>query len=356
MIKYLLLIPAFFIFAACGNAKVQESVQKKDVVKEVRVVKPEKKMLSVSVREGVTLSPEESGAVTSDISSTVKKWLVEEHQYVQKDQPVAQLDATDFELMLEQNKGQLAALEAQYAAVEKDVSRLKALLDAQSIPKQQYDSVEAQRLALQRQIESAKKGIGLIERKVEQATVRAPFTGVITKKKVSVGYRIIIAMSDSGDIAYIEKTDRLKASINISEAFFSEIDKGTEIEFYIPSINKTVLSKVYSKGRSISTMKKFSVIVYIENSKNEIPAGSFAFATIKSKPKEKIIVPPMSVKNLEDNVGEIFEVVSGKVTGRKVYIGFPYEEGIEIIGDVPALIVKDASGVIAGETVKVSEK
>lgn len=341
---------------SCNQSVAQAATstgKENSITKEVRLIVPQKRTADISIKEGVTLAPEERGSVTSDLSATLKTWLVEEHQYVKKDQPIAQLDATDYELMLEQAKGQLAALEVQFLSVEKDVLRLKSLLDSQSIPKQQYDNAEARMLAMQRQIDSAKKGVDLTARRVEKSLVRAPFSGIITEKKVAAGYHIVIAMPGSGDIAYIEKTDRLKVVINFSESFFSEVEKGTKVDFFIPSINKTVSSKIYSKSDSINSTKKFAAICYIDNAKHDIPAGTFAYASITSKNKTRIIVPSMSLKRMTNNGGEVYSVdQKGLVVAHKVFVGFPYEDGIEITGSIPEAIIADAASVFPGEQVQ----
>lgn len=352
----LLLIVFGGLLFSCRESTAQSiavPLNKNNISKEVKLLVPQKEELAPVIKEGVTLSAEESGAVTSDLSATIQEWLVEEHQYVKKGQPIARLDGTDYELMLEQNKGQLAALEAQYLSVEQDVARLKSLLDTQAIPQQKYDGAEAQRLALQRQIEAARKGIELVSRKVEKATVRAPFNGVITRKLVPNGYHVIIAMPNSGDIAQIEKTDRLKAVINLSEPLFREVEKGMPVEFFIPSLNRTVSAKVHSKNDSINALKKFAVVCYIDNAKHSLPAGVFAYASITPKSRTRTIVPSMSIKRLEQNAGEVYSVNSqGIVTAHKVYVGSPYETGTEIVGSIPEAIIADAGSVVSGEQVQ----
>ncbi len=353
---FLLLFTAGALTLSCSESTAQnlsvEPVQK-NIAKEVLLIVPQKQNLSTTIKEGVTLAPEESGAVTSDVSATIQAWLVEEHQYVQKGQAVARLDDTDYQLMLEQGKGQLAALEAQYYSVEQDVARFKMLLDTQALPKQKYDNAEAGRLALQRQIDAAKKGIELAQRRVEKTIVRAPYAGIITRRTAPTGYHIVIAMPGSGDIAQIEKTDRLKAVINLSEPFFGEVEKGMSVEFFIPSLNKTVSAKIHSKNDSINTMKKFAVVCYINNANHLLPAGIFAYASISPKSRTRTIVPAMSIKRLEQNAGEVYSVdAQGMIAAHKVYVGSPYETGIEIAGDIPEAIIADAGSVVAGEQVQ----
>jgi len=355
----LLIILSLTIFSvSCKEEKIEkkstEKTVKKDIFKEVRLVKPFKLSRSITIKEGVTLQAEEKGAVTAEVGGALLKWHVKEHQSVKKGQPVATLDATDMRLRLAEAKGGRAALEAQLAGVKKSYDRIKSLKELQSVPEQDFDTLEAQYNALTSQLEAADSGIKLLKRMINKSTVRAPFSGVITKKKLPLGYKVLIMMPDSGDLAFIEKNDRLKISMNISELFFNEIGAATEIDFFIPTLNKTVKSKIDSKGSTINEMKKFNILSYIDNSKKELPSGIFAEATIKTAEKERVVVPAMAVKIKSGREAEVYSVKDGKVTANKVYTGFAFEEGIEITGDIPEFVIKDVSSVTVGEKVKVT--
>ncbi len=346
---------ALFFAASCSSMSAQEEKKAepmKEIVKEVKLVKPLKNSSSMVLREGVTLSPYEKGSVAAEVNGRLVKWYVEENQYVKKGAPVALLDSTDMKLQLEQAKANLGALKAQFAAAEKDYLRLKELFEKESVTRQQLDSAQGGYDALKSQIEATENGIALLKRMVNKATVRAPFSGVITKKKLPLGFFVIAGNPATSELAGIEKTDRLKVSMNISEKYYGEIEKGTDVEFFVPSLNKKVAAKVHSKGKSVNNMKQFNVIVEVDNGKHEIPAGLFAFATIKTSPRSRVIVPPMAVKNLGNSLGEVYTVNGGKVIAKQVYLGFPFENGMEIKGDVPEFVVKDVSSVRVGEMVE----
>jgi|GEM_PF-1148511 len=336
------------------NASTESVVAntKVELMKEVQVIKPEIKSLSVTIEEGVTLAPEEIGSVTAEITAVLKKWNVEENQKVKKGEVIADLDPIDYQINLEQAKANYAGVKAQFASVEKDYYRMKSLVESGNVPQQQFDAIEGQYKAMQAQLQAMENGLKLIKRKVNKSRIRAPFDGVISKKLVPLGNFIMISMPGSGDVAQIEKIDRLKASINISEMFFNEIDNAEEISFFVPSLNQKVEGKISSKGKSINALKQFSVISYIDNKDNSIPAGVYAMAVVKTKPKERTIVPATAVKNLGNRLGEVYSVVDDKIVAHQIVIGFPFETGMEISGDIPQTIIKDLSNVRVGEKVK----
>ncbi len=351
---------SFLAAAGCssGNAGEQESAAvqpRREVTKDVRLVEPLRKRTAVIIRESVTLAPEEKGAVAAEVGGTVLKFHVEENQRVKKGQIVATLDATDYILGLEQARAGVAALEAQYAGLGNDYQRIKGLYEKGATSKQQLDGIETQYNALEKQIEANRKAVAMMEKNVAKTQVRAPFDGVITRKKLAIGAKTVTMMPDSADVAFIEKVDRLKVNMQISELYFGEIAPGDPVSFSIPALGRSVEAKIHSKGSTLNDMKKFSVIVYIENKDLSIPSGISAIATIKTKEKERIIVPPTAVRTTGERNGSLYTIDNGVVMARTVITGFPFEEGLEVSGDIPAQVVGDASLVKPGEVVSAKQ-
>lgn len=354
---FIALTAILLCFVVSCSAVDAEEVKASDVpkatpVKNVQVVKPVAKNLSVTVDVGVTLAPEEIGNVSAEITAVLNSWNVEENQKVKKGDIIAKLDPIDYQINLEQAKANYEGVKAQFASVEKDYYRMKSLVESGNIPQQQFDSIEGQYKAMKNQLTAMENGLRLIQRKVAKSNVRAPYDGIVSRKLVPLGKFIMITIPGSGDIATIEKVDRLKASLNISEMFFNEIDSGAKIDFFIPSLNQKVTSTIESKGKSINALKQFNIISYLDNKNNKIPAGVYAMANIRTEEKKRIIVPATAVNNLGNRIGEVYSIKDGIVKANKVVVGFPFDEGVEVSGDVPKMVIKDISSVRVGEKVK----
>ncbi len=340
-------------FPKQGEATATETQTnvKANVQKQVLTVAPTQEKRALAVEEGTTLSPEESATVSAEITAILKKWHVKENQRVKAGDPLATLEAIDYQISLANAEAGLTGLQAQYSAVEKNYERMKSLLESGSIPQSQFDGAEAEYKALKNQIKATEAALRLQRRRLAHTTVRAPFDGVVTKKIAPLGKYIMSSMPGGGDICTMEKIDRLKATINLSESLFEEIDENSQLELYIPVLNRTVKSSIDSKGKSINAMKQFSVIAYLDNLDNTVPAGVYAVARLRSEERERILVPPTAVKTTGNRMGEVYAIENGKVVTRVVAIGHPFEDGLEVKGEVPQRVIKDVSNVEPGETV-----
>lgn len=352
LIVVLSIIASFFATSCSeGNAK-ETSVLKNELTKNVQVIHPEKKIIPIVIETGITLKAEEYSEISSEVSAILIKWYVNKNDFIKKGAPIAKLDPVNYEIQRNQAEGNLKALESQYSSVSKDYERVKRLVEKNAIPKQQLDSLEAQFEALQNQINVAKENVELAKRMVKKTILRAPYTGIIVDRKASVGEFIA---AGAKELITMAKNDVLEAEINISEMFYGKIDKESDITFYIPTLNKEISGKIKSISSNIDSMKQFNIIADVDNSKNEIPSGIYAIAHVSSKANERIILPSSAIKETGKNQGEIYTVDNNGIV-KKVNIttSIIFEDGVEVKGTLPEIIIKDAASVILGEKVETS--
>jgi RND family efflux transporter MFP subunit len=316
----------------------------------VEVVKPVRKKLPIKIEAASTLNAKDSSMLASEVNGIVVKWYVKENQKIKKGAPILKIDSTNYELQMNQAVAGLRALQSQYSSLEKDYERIKRLVEKEALPQQKLDEFEGQFDALKSQIIASKEGVAIMKRMVAKTIVRAPYSGIITERKVKRG-EFVAAGAKS--VASIIKSDILEAKISISEMFYSKIDKKSNIKFEIPSLNKSITGEITSKSKDIDNMKQFRLTVDVDNSKFEIPAGIYAVAEITSDVKERIILPNSSLKQLGNNKVEVFTVdKSGTVKSIRLISGTIFEDGIEVTGNIPEFVIRDISNVIPGEKVK----
>jgi membrane fusion protein (multidrug efflux system) len=352
--KNYLLIPVFALLcfaSSCSESVAKENpTEKSDLIKRVEVIRPLKKKMPIRINVGTTLKADEESKITAEVSAPLIRWYVEENDRIKKRDPIAKLDSVNYEIQKNQADANLKSLESQYATVLKDYERLQRLVEKEAVPKQQLDALEGQVEAFRNQIIVVKESVELANRMVEKTTVRAPFSGVVTVKKVSVGEFVA---AGAREMVTLVKTDILKAQINVSEMFFSKINEKSEITFHIPSINRNIKGKIKSISKNIDNMKQFNIIVNVNNEKNEIPAGIYAVAEIVSIDEDRILLPSSAIKEIGGNKGEIYTVDSeGIVRKIEITTAIVFEEGVEIGGNIPEFVIKDISDTVAGEKVK----
>ncbi|HPS30858.1 MAG TPA: efflux RND transporter periplasmic adaptor subunit [bacterium] len=340
-------------FSSCSEGIAKDNqIEKEKLAKKVEVIRPLKKKMPVRIEAGTTLKADEESKISAEVSAPLIKWFVEENSFVKKGDPIAKLDPVNYEIQKNQAVANLKALESKYDNVLKNYERLKRLVEKESYPKQQLDQIESQVESFKSQIVVVAEGVELANRMVEKTTVKAPFSGIVTGKKIAVGEFV---PAGGKELITLVKTDVLEAQINISEMFYGKVGKDSTVIFYVSAIDKKIKGVVKSVAKNIDNMKQFNVIVGIENKNNNIPAGIYAVAEIISKDEERIILPVSSIKETGKNKGEVYTVdKDGSVQKVSITTSIVFEEGVEVTGEVPEFVIKNISSAVVGEKVEYS--
>jgi multidrug resistance efflux pump len=120
--------------------------------------------------------------------------------------------------------------------------------------------------------------------------VRAPYTGVVTKKHVSEG-DMATSMPPTSLIT-IEETEILDLRVQVPSSYLERVKVGDEVTVHFPSGAKDLRAKI---GRLVPTIsagtRTFPVILEIDNSRGQYRAGLFAEVklddTRQSKPEAR---------------------------------------------------------------------
>ena len=111
--------------------------------------------------------------VSADLPGTIDRIHFESGQWVKEGEILVELDTR-------QERAQLASLEAQRDLAKVNYDRAQQLVGAGVIAKQEYDNATAQQKATEAQV-------GDIKAAIARKTIKAPFTGVLGIRQVSLG-------------------------------------------------------------------------------------------------------------------------------------------------------------------------
>ncbi len=186
--------------------------------------------------------------VSAKITGKVREVMIEEGMRVEEGQVMATLDPIDANAQrslsasqLEAARSQLAGLKAQVAQADAEAGRLQKLVGQQLVSRSQYDLAMAQRDSLRAQLKTAERNtrvagdaLAIAELGVDNNTVRAPFSGVVTAKAAQPG-EIVSPLSAGGGftrtgIGTIVDMDSLEIEVEVGEAFIGRVQPKMPVE------------------------------------------------------------------------------------------------------------------------------
>ena len=325
-------IAAAAILAACGqgNQYVAPPLPK------VSVAQP--------VKESVTRYLEATGNTaavnTADLVARVNGFIetinYQDGAPVKKGDLLFTIELEPYKVKLDQAKASEASADSSYKQAQAAYERSAELLKQKVTTQASYDSALATRDAAQATLDNARSNTRLAQINYDYAQVRAPFDGIVTARKVSVGTYV----GGSGTptvLATIVQLDPIWVNFNISEQDVIRVraalaqrgatrDDVMKYKIEVALQDETDYPHMghidYVAPTLNTTTGTLAVRGVLQNPKNVLLPGYFVRIRVPSPTKEMALLVPDTA--LGSDQGGRYVLVIGKddvVEQRKVEIG-----------------------------------
>lgn len=284
-----------------------------------------KEHLAEKVAVSGTLLANEEVELTSETSGKITGIYFQEGSRVQKGQLLVQLNDAELKAQLAQAHSRLRLLEAQEY-------RQRVLLDKEAVSQQEYDIV-ANDLA------NALAEIELVQARLAQTRIVAPFAGTVGLRRVSLGSYV----SAGSAIATLQNLDLIKIEFSVPEVYAASVRQGGSVNFSVRGTNDSFTATVFAIEPKIDPQTRSLLVrARIQNSYQLVPGAYSDVSLVLSVDTAAVLVPTQCV--VTEAAGQmVFQVQGGKVTPTPVMIGTRSDRYVYI-----------RQGLAAGDTVLVS--
>jgi RND family efflux transporter MFP subunit len=318
-----LLLPSLLLLAACGGTPEAAPVEKPPVQlaqDQIAVVD------SLTVESGPSLSgtlmAERTAQVRSQVSGTLLAVYVREGQAVSTGQPLALIDTS---VVAEQARSARAALRSAEVAAQvatRNEERSSALLKAGAIADRDYEAARAQALSATAMVADAASRLASAEKGLRDATVRAPFAGVVAELPVSVGDVVQGGAGGATLLASVVDPSQLTLEATVPAEHLGAIKRGAVVEFRINGLGeRTVSGTVDRINPSVDGVtRQVRIYVAVPNRDGALASGLFADGRVAVASARALAVPlnaldpratAPAVKRLRNGEIESVSVVPG---------------------------------------------
>jgi RND family efflux transporter MFP subunit len=156
-------------------------------------------------------------------------------------------------------------------------------------------------------------------KKLNDATVRAPITGVVSDSPLQVGEYI----SERAMVATIVQVNPLKLRTGVQERHAGIVQAGQPVEFRVESFGDTVFhGKVaYVSPALDQTMRTFTMEALVDNGDRRLKPGFFAKGVILTRRDEEVMAVPDTAVSTLAGVSSVYVVDKGKITQQSITLG-----------------------------------
>jgi RND family efflux transporter MFP subunit len=156
----------------------------------------------------------------------------------------------------------------------------------------------------------------LAEKKLGDATIRAPFPGAIKTRDVHPGEYLRVQSA----VMVLVRTDTLRARLAVPERWAGWIKDGAMVDLHVEAFpGETFQGRVTRINPSVSQdSRTFEAEVLLENRGGRLKPGFFVQASVPSERKESAIFVPEPAVNYRYGVYKVFLVNGNRVSERQI--------------------------------------
>lgn len=218
-------------------------------------------------------------------------------------------------------QAQLLKLKAQLKLTKEREFRQRQLLEKDAISKESYDQVATE-------LQSTEADILLIEARIAETELRAPFDGIVGLRMISEG----AFATTQTKIVRLVKISPLKVEFSVPERYAGEIKPGFPIEFVIDGIPNPYHANVYAVDPMVDLSTRTIIVRALYANKNEeLKPGRFASVRALLSQLDHTISIPSHAIIPEMNGEKVFVYRHGKAEEVRVKIGLRTESHVQII-------------------------
>lgn len=260
--------------------------------------------------ESITLRPEVAGRI-----ATIQ---FQEGQRVTKGTTLVRLDAAI-------NQAELQQARANQVLAKSKFDRAVDLSKSKFISGQARDEAE-------NNFKVAEAAMQLVEARLAKTEIKAPFSGIIGLRSVSVGDYV----KEGADLVNLESIDPLKVDFRIPEVYLRQVASGQPLEITLDAYpNKTFDGRVLAVNPLLDAAGRSVVIrALVKNQDASLRPGMFTRVRLITKDVAEALVVPEEALVPQGADKFLFKIVDNQAVRTKVEVGQRRDGKAEILSGI----------------------
>ncbi len=284
------------------------------------------------------------------VSSFVKKLYVDVGSEVTAGQLLVTMEAPELNSQLSGAESRLKSQEAIYLSSKATYDRLlETSKTPGTVSQNDLDIAFAKQKSDLAQLDAAKAGYREIGDNRNYLEIRAPFSGVISRRNISAGAYVGPAGKGSDlPIFTLQEQKKLRLIVAVPEAYTDYLKDDSEVDFTVNAIpDQTFKAKVTRLAGALDErLRAQNIEMDVTNNDKRLLPGMIASVSIPltGSSDKGFVVPAKAVLNSTQGI-YVIKVVNNHAVWVPVKVGRKVEDKAEIFGDLALndVIVKTAS-------------
>jgi membrane fusion protein (multidrug efflux system) len=280
----------------------------------------------------------ESVDVSSKTSNVVTAIRFRDGELVRRGQLLVQLDDA-------QARADVATAQAVLTESESQYNRSRELMNTQALSKSSFDQLEGT-------VKANRSRLAAANARLEDTVIRAPFSGRVGLRRVSVGTLI----SPGDVITTLDDTSIIKLDFSVPENLLATMREGLSVHATAPAFpGRAFVGKVASiDSRVDMNTRSVTVRALLANEDGALKSGMFLNVTLANDERSALVIPEEALTP-EAERQYVFVVADGRASRREVRIGGRSPGNVEVLAGLKAgeqVVVEGTQKIRDGVTVR----
>jgi membrane fusion protein (multidrug efflux system) len=230
-------------------------------------------------------------------------------------------------------QAQLSKLRVQLKVAEETAKRYEALLKINGVSQQEYETYKLS-------VNNIQADISIVQTGISRTQLRAPFSGKLGLRNISIGAYITPATT----ISTLRKVSQLKLEFTVPEKYGTNMKPGNKVDFGIENTGKTYNARIIATENNIAEeTRSLKVRAMVDKPDAQLIAGTFVKVKIGLGQNNAALMIPSQAVIPKARNKEVLVYRSGIANSETVTTGIRDSAMVEI-----------TSGLKAGDTVLIT--
>jgi RND family efflux transporter MFP subunit len=360
--------------------------------REVKAVVAAEQQVTRAVGASGTLEPQDQLALAIKVSGRIQSLTVDLGDAVRKEQVIAELEPTDFQIQMEQAAGALQSArtrlgllpsgpdervdpeetslvrQAKATLTEAKLKRERAqqLHDEELIARSDLDTAIAVHAIAEGAYENAieeirnrqgllaqrKSELALARHHLDQTVLRSPIDGAVVARQASVGQFV----PSGTPVVTIVRVHPLRLQLPVPERAAGDVHVGQQVKLRVERDPNEYYGRVTRISPAIDQASRTLLVeAEVPNEQGRLRPGAFARAELITRGAAPAVFVPADALVTFAGIEKVFVVEQGKSVEKQVRTGRKDAESVEITSGIQTgdVVVTDPGNLVAGELVTV---
>jgi membrane fusion protein, multidrug efflux system len=284
---------------------------------DMAVLTPQNLGLSIPVSGSVR--PVTQAMVKSKVGGEIAQMHVREGERVAAGQVLVSIDTADLRARHESQQAMVAEAKARFDLAKKTEQNNRQLLAKNFISQTAFDSTVSGLEVAESNYKAAQAQAAITQKALADAQVRAPFSGIVSKRAVNVGEKI----TADAPLMHVVDLSRMELEAPVPVSDIPGVKVGQEIAFKVDGFEgREFTGKVERINPAAEAgSRSISIFVNLPNADHALKGGMFANGTLAAASRTPVNTIPLAALITEGGQSYVLAVVSGKVERKPVTPG-----------------------------------